>query len=377
MKKISFCLIISFAVLAAACGPRDNHSRLTRLESQREALTRQIEQLRAEIARESGQAPPVESAVPVTISRIEPGLFQHFIRVQGTIESDNNILVSPQSPGVVEKIHVKTGDRVSPGELLAELDAAVLKSSIAEVENGLGLARTIYERQARLWKKNIGSEIEYLQAQNNVEGLERKLETLREQVRKTRITAPIGGTVDEILIKEGEMAAAGRGALRIVQLSRLKLTASLSENYISRIKLRDRVTVEIPVLGRRFEHTIDAVSQVIDPQNRTFQIEVRIPQSEKGLKPNLLAVVTVNDYSNPEALTIPVRVLQETGSDPFLFLAEEENGEWVARRRPIRIGENYAGRVEVIEGIRSGDFVVTFGFNNLADGQPLSVQRED
>lgn len=377
MKKIHYYLILGLLIMASACGPRDRQARLAQLESRRDALTAEIERLKAEIGRDGGGSAPVESPIPVTVTRIEPSLFQHFIRVQGTIESDNNILVSPQASGVVNTIHVKTGDRVSKGTLLAELDAAVLESSIAEVENGLELARTIYERQDRLWKKNIGSEIEYLQAKNNLEGLGRKLETLREQIRLTKITAPIGGTVDEVLIKEGEMAAAGRGALRIVQLSRLKLTAALAENYISRIKVRDRVTVEIPVLGRRFERTIDAVSQVIDPGNRTFQIEIRIPASEKGLKPNLLAVVTINDYSNPEALAIPVRVIQETGSDPFIFLAEKNSGAWVARRRTILTGETYAGLIEILEGLRSGDHIVTFGFNNLADGQSISVKQED
>jgi membrane fusion protein (multidrug efflux system) len=183
--------------------------------------------------------------------------------------------------------------------------------------------------------------------------------------------------VDDVLIKEGEMAAAGRGAVRIVQLSKLKIEAALSESYISRIKRGDPVKVAIPVAGRTLDLTIDAVSQVIDPNNRTFNIEIRLPSRERGLKPNMLAVVTINDYTNMKALTVPQNVVQDTGDSQFLFVAVEENGRWFARRRTVTPGEAYDNRLEILGGLAEGETVVTFGFQTLADGQPVSVQRED
>jgi membrane fusion protein (multidrug efflux system) len=363
-------------MLIATCAPpRDKQDQLARLEAQRDALTAQIEQLKSEIAQEDGE-PPQQALAYVRGIEVRPALFRHFIQVQGTVESDNNILIPAQSNGVVKKIHVRQGDSVSQGQLLAELDGAILESGIAELEHGLELATTIYERQDRLWKKNIGSELEYLTAKNNKEGLERKLETLQEQYKLTKIRAPISGTVDNVLIKEGEMAAAGFGTIRIVQLSRLKLKAPLSENYISRIKKGDTVQVRVPVAGREMELKIDAVSQVIDANNRTFQIEIRIPAREEYLKPNMLAVIIINDYSNPEALTVPQNVVQETGTEAFLFVAEERDGGWIARRRTVVPGENYGEQLEINEGLSAGEFVVTFGFQNLADGQPVSINRE-
>jgi len=368
---------VLIVMMTAACGPpRDKQARLARLEAQREALTAQIEQLKAEVAREGGETPR-EVLAYVQGVEIQPALFQHFIQAQGTVESDNNILIPAQSNGVVKKIHVRDGDNVRQGQLLAELDGAILERGIAELEHGLELATSIYERQDRLWKKNIGSELEYLTAKNNKEGLEKKLETLREQYKLTKIHAPISGTVDDVLIKEGEMAAAGFGTIRIVQLSRLTLKASLSENYISRVKKGDTVQIRIPVVAREMELKIDAVSQVIDPNNRTFQIEIRIPAREKTLKPNMLAVITINDYSNPEAITVPQNAVQETGSAYFLFVAEEQDGGWIARRRTVIPGENYADRLEIREGLSAGELVVTFGFQNLADGQPVSIQQEE
>jgi len=273
----------------------------------------------------------------------------------------------------VKKIHVTAGNEVTKDQLLAELDGSILESTIAEVENGLKLAETIFERQQRLWDKNIGSEIEYLQSKNNKEGLEKRLATLKEQYKMTKIFTPLSGTVDEILIKEGEMSAAGMGAVRVVQLSNLKIKVDLSEIYISRIKKNDLVHVKIPVTGREFDLRVDAVSQVINAQNRTFQIEMKIPKSEAGIKPNMLAVLTINDYTNDEALIVPLNIVQETGQEQFLFVAEKLDGDWIARRRSVKTGSSYIDRAEISSGLQEGEYVVTFGYQNLADSQKLAV----
>lgn len=363
------------ALSAAACGPGGDGARLARLEHKRDALNEEIGRLKAEMALTKGSAAPAaENPVAVRAEQISLSLFRHFISVQGTVESDNNILVPPLSPGLVKKIHVSAGKRVATGQLLAELDASVLESSIAEVENSLALATTVYERRQRLWDKKIGSEIEYLQAKNAKDSLEKRLATLREQVNLTRITSPIDGTVDSVLIKEGEMAAGGFGAFRIVQLSRLRVTAALAENYISRLKRGDAVTVRIPVLGTEFEASIDAVSQVIDPRNRTFQIEAGVPAAARGVKPNMLAVLLVNDYSNPAALTVLKNIVQETGTEQFLFVAVPEGARWTARKRVVRTGLEAGNRIEVLEGLSDGEHVVVFGFQKLADGQPLVLE---
>jgi len=197
--------------------------------------------------------------------------------------------------------------------------------------------------------------------------------TLKEQYKLTKIFTPLSGTVDEVLIKEGEMAVAGLGAIRVVQLSNLKIKVELSEIYISRIKKNDLVHVKIPVIGREFDLRVDAVSQVIDPQNRTFQIEMKIPKSEAGIKPNMLSVLTINDYTNDQALIVPLNIVQETGQEQFVFVAEQLDGGWIARRRAVKTGNSYIDRVEISSGLQEGEHVVTFGYQNLADGQKLAV----
>lgn len=376
MRKKVLITLVNIMILFA-CSPGDKQAKLERMEKQRDALDKNITDLKAELAGETRVNPPEEKAMYVAIQQVQPSLFQHFIKVQGTVESDNNILIPARVSGVVKKIHVDEGDKVSQGQLLAELDGAILESSIAEVETAMQLAATIFERQKRLWGKNIGSEIEYLQAKNNKESLEKRHETLQEQLRMTKIISPIEGRVDDIMIKEGEMAAAGRGTVRIVQLSRLKVVAALAENYISHVRKNNVARVEIPFLGIEFEHKIDAVSQVIDPDNRTFQIEIKVPRGQKDLKPNLLAVITINDYTNPQALTVLQNTIQETGVEQFLFVAVQENGQWTAERRAVKTGEDYGDRVEILEGLSQREYVVTVGFQDLADGQPIRVDNQD
>ena len=373
MKYRKCLVLLGMGLVLFACGPRGEEAKLAQLEKQRNALTEEIERLKQEISQKARPAVKQEKLMNVKISRVEKGRFQHFIQVQGSVESDNNVLIAPQSSGIVKQIHVNAGSKVAKGQLLAELDGSILESTIAELENALKLAETIFERQQRLWDKNIGSEIEYLQAKNNKEGLEKKLVTLKEQYKLTKIFTPLSGTVDEILIKEGEMGAAGMGAVRVVQLSNLKIKVDLSEAYISSVKKNDLVHVKIPVIGREFDLRVDAVSQVIDPQNRTFQIEMKIPKSETGIKPNMLSVLTVNDYTNDEALIVPLNIVQETGQEQFLFVAEQLNGDWIARRRAVKTGSSYIDRAEVLSGLQEGEHVVTFGYQNLADGQKLAV----
>jgi RND family efflux transporter MFP subunit len=373
MKYRKYLALLGMGLTFVACGPRSEEAQLAQLEKQRDVLTEEIEMLKQEIAQKARPGVKREKLMNVKISQVEKGRFQHFIQVQGIVESDNNVLIAAQSSGIVKKIHVNAGNKVTKGQLLAELDGSILESSIAEVENGLKLAETIFERQQRLWDKNIGSEIEYLLAKNNKVGMEKRLATLKEQYKMTKIFTPLSGTVDEILIKEGEMAVAGMGAVRVVQLSNLKIKVDLSEVYISRIKKNDLVHVKIPATGREFDLRVDAVSQVIDPQNRTFQIEMKVPKSEVGIKPNMLSVLTINDYTNDEALIVPLNIVQETGQEQFIFVAEQINGGWIAQRRSVKTGNSYIDRAEISSGLQEGEYVVTFGYQNLADGQKLAV----
>lgn len=376
MKTFAISLILT--IVTISCSSNDRQAQLNKLETQRESLTEKIEQLKLEIAQDNGVILE-ENIKYVDIATAEPKVFKHYIKVQGTVGSDNNILIPPQSSGIVKAIYVNEGDKVSKGRLLAALDGSIYESTIAELETNIELATTIFERQERLWNKNIGSEIQYLQAKSTKESLENKLVTVNKQYNMTKITAPINGTVDELIIKVGEMAMAGMGAIRIVQLSELKIDAVLSENYISQVNKNDSVLVNIPVLDKDLYLKIKSVSQVIDSQNRTFKIELKIPKTKFDIKPNMMAVLTINNYTNPSALTVPINIIQRTNDQQFIFVVHkksdigEENFE--IEKRFIETGKQYDNSIEIIDGLSAGEMIVTFGFQDLADGQ--IVTRSD
>jgi membrane fusion protein, multidrug efflux system len=358
-------IILASVLLIASCGSNPE-ARLERLKAEREKLNNQIAQLESVAANNNNG-----NQARVTPVKVEPARnkeFRHYIEVQGNVESEGNVNVPAESPGIVQRIHVKRGEAVQRGQLLAELDATIILKSIAQVETGLELATTMFERQQRLWDQKIGSEVQYLQAKTSKESLEKQLATLNEQLNLFRITAPISGTVDEVIIKEGEMAAAGFPAFRVVQLTNLKVRANLSENYITSVNPKDPVTVRFPLLNRELQLKVDAVSQVIDPNSRTFSIEVRIPQSETGIKPNMMAVLVVNNYVNHGAISVPLNSVQKNGHGEFLFVAEQNGSGMIAQRRDIKTGLTYANRVEVLEGIKAGENIIVFGHQNLAHG---------
>lgn len=374
MKEILSIIILG--ALLVSCGSDDSVSRLRELELKRDELNTEIENLRKEIAENNGDVNNAKIAY-VKLHKVKPAVFRHFIKVQGIIESDNNILVPPQSAGIVKKIYVEKGDKVEKGQLLAELDGAIYESNIQELKTNLELAKTVFERQKRLWDKKIGSEIQYLQAKTNKESLEQRLATVEEQYKLTKIISPIAGTVDQVLIKEGEAAAAGFGAIRVVKLSDLKIKAVLSESYISAVKIGDVVDVNIPVLNKNLKLRIDAVSQVIDPKNRTIGIEIIIPKSESEIKPNMLAVLTINDYENQSALTVPMDIVQKTGEKMFLFTAKKnENEKLEVEKRFVETGKYYNEKIEILNGIQENENIVVFGFQDLADGQIVQVGDE-
>lgn len=372
-------ILIFVAVLfLIQCGS-NKQEELNNLLTQRDALNAQIEKLEREIAHENGTN-TAGKTVNVQVEQISPGLFRHFIKIQGTAESDKNILIPAQSGGVVKKIHVHEGQWVHKDQLLAELDGAILENMISELEVNLTLARTVYERQSRLWEKNIGSEVQYLQAKTTMESLEKRMGTVKEQYQLTKIVAPIDGTVDQILLKEGEAVGAGFGTIRVVNPTDLKITANLSEEYMGKVQAGDSVQIHFPVRNVSFISTLRAVSQVVNSQNRTFPIEVTLPVGARNVSPNMLAVLTINDYENTNALKVPVNVVQKTGENYFLFVAsvnDARNSEsWQVTKRIIEPGLNYANQVEVLTGLKPNEYVVTQGFGDLADQQDVIVTNE-
>ncbi|WP_420152938.1 efflux RND transporter periplasmic adaptor subunit, partial [Siphonobacter sp.] len=307
----------------------------------------------------------------VSVTPLQPSTFEHLIEVQGTVDAKNNVQVSPQASGVIKAIYVKEGDAVAVGTPLAKIDDAILRESVEETKNQLSLASTLYEKQKRLWDQQIGTEIQYLQAKNNKEALEKRIATLQVQLNQSKVTSPIAGTVDQVDGKVGMMATPGVSILRVVNLSSLKVMAKVADTYAANIRRGDAVTIKLPDLNKEMKAKLSFVATTVDPLSRTFTIEATLPPS-KELKPNMLAQVLINDVTKTNALVIDQNLIQNTENGQIVYVATSEGNRKVAKARPVKTGLSYNGKIEITEGLQAGDALITVGYQELTDGQAVS-----
>jgi membrane fusion protein (multidrug efflux system) len=368
MKKIA--ILLSGILFFAACGSKDKKQELADLKSQEKEIQAKIAQLEKEVGKPSDKA--VAKVITVSVTPLVAQNFQHFVEAQGNVVAENTVLVSPQTGGVILSLPVVAGQSVSKGQLIATLDNNILKESLEEVRQQLSLAKTIFTKQKALWDQQIGTEVQYLSAKSNMESLEKRIVTLKAQLGLSRVTAPISGTIELVRQKAGEMGAPGVPIVQIVNLGNLKIAAKIADSYVGTVKQGDEISIKFPDLNKELKARISLVSKMVNPLTRTFDIEARIPNAGGELKPNLLAVININDTSKKNAIVISENTIQKTEKGNLVYVAVEENGKKVARARQVTIGLTYNGQAEISEGLKAGDASITQGFQDLVDGTAIS-----
>jgi RND family efflux transporter MFP subunit len=372
-SRFTIAVVIAalFAACSAATPENDKQARLEKLRAEQTSLAKEIQNLEKEIEKETPDSLSTVRAKEVAVLALAPQPFDHFVQTQGHVESDNNILVSAKSMGVITRVNVTEGQQVSKGQVLAQIDNSVIERSIEGMESQLELATSVYERQKNLWDQKIGTEVQFLQAKTNKESLEKQLASLREQNEMAKIKAPLSGTVDEIFMKVGENIAPGMPAIRVVNASDLKIQARISEAYVTDIKKGNKVLVNISELKKQVEAKVTFVSKTIDPLSRTFNVEVALP-SHPDLRPNMTATVKVIFDTNPSSLVVPVNVIQEINKEKVVYIAEEKGKHTVATRKVINVEGVYGNQAEV-KGLNAGDKLITVGYQGLNDGDYVKI----
>lgn len=375
MKTLNKTLLLAVIVIfAASCGNTvDKQADLTKLKKQRDELNVKIKAIEDELALKGGNAE--KKLTDVVVTEVQPSAFEHYLEVQGKVDGEDNLAVSAQMNGVITAVYVKEGDMVKKGQVMAQIDNSVLKQQLEGVKTQLSFATNLYNKQKALWEKQIGSEVQYLSAKNNKESIEANLSALNDQMEMTRIKSPINGTVEEVNLKLGQMAAPGMPAIRVVNFSSVKILADISEAYAPKVKTGNKVLVNFPDFNTEIEGKIQFTSKYINPVNRTFQTEVRLGPGKVDYRANMMAVVKINDYSNPSAIVIPVSLVRESVTGKYIYLAHEENGGMVARRQIVTVGNTYNGMAEITSGLTKGDKVITAGYNSLVEGQLLKISK--
>lgn len=366
MKNVLYTLAI-LATLVACTQNTDKKGELAKLKTEHDILASKIAKLEAEIAPDQQK---VEKAMQVKVTKLEVIPFNHYIEIQGVVDGDQNVSVSPQMAGVVTNVYVREGSFVKKGEVMATLDAQVLKQSVLEVQTQLDMANIIYEKQKNLWDKKIGSEVQYLQAKSGKESLERRIKTLEEQIAMANIVSPISGSVESVPLKVGQMASPGlpTSVIRVINMSSAKVTAEVSENFASRIKNGNQAFVRFPDLNQEIETKLSFTSRFIDPSNRTFKVECRFSTKEFEVRANMIAYVKIKDYTNEASLILPVNVVQSNREGKFVYVIAKVGDKTTAVLKMVTTGMDYNGETEITSGLSAGDQVVTVGYQNLKEG---------
>ncbi len=371
-------IAIVFIGILASCTSKEGLERkkeeLYGLRDQRETLDDQIKSLEIDIKKEDSTFEVIKENTTL-VSTLIAGTsdFQHRFEVRGGIASRKNIIVSSEIPGVVKQIKVREGQHVKRGQVMVIVDSESIRRNIDELETQLEFAEMMFERQSRLWDNGVGSEIQYLEAKNRKEFVERRMASAETQLAKASIKAPFTGTIDNVAIKEGEFVMTGLPMIRVVSLTSLYIEADVSERFIGKLNKGDVVDVYFPSSEATVTSKIVAVSDVINYDNRTFKVEVALVNSTFPVKPNMVVILTMTDYKNSQAIVLPTKIIQRDNVGPFIYTVKDEEGKKIAEKLHVKIGVSFKSITEISEGLNIGVVVVNDGFRDLTEGTVIEI----
>lgn len=372
-------IIVASLLVLGACQPQAGEGSLEAKQQELKEKQQALGNLKAEINTLEEEIAALDTSrvdrhTAVEVREIQPKSFEHFVKLTGTVTSKENIMISAETSGRVEAIPANEGQRVGAGAILVRIENDVVANQLQEARSSFELAETTYRKRENLWDQNIGSEIEYLQAKNNYQTAKSRYAQIQNQYDNTVIKAPINGTVDNISVKQGEFVSMGTPIVRVVDLERVEIEAELSEEYLPAVRKGDSVKVEIPALGITRMSPVIFVSQVINPDNRSFKIKINLKNKDGRIKPNVLANLMIRDYKNEKALVVPSQCIKKDLKGDFVLVATEKGGEMVAAKHYIKRGKSFGDKTEIKEGLKGGDRVITVGYDQINEGEKITIQ---
>lgn len=342
------------------------------LDGKQQEITDQLKVLSTKIK----ELDPLEKAPLVTTFLVEYSDFSHFVELQGNVKTNENIVIYSEFSGIMTNVYVREGQNVVKGQALAKIDDGGLSQQIKQLQIQSDLAKTTYERQKRLWEQNIGSEIQYLQTKSSFESQQESVNQLKQQIAKTIVKAPFSGTIDDVITEMGSVVTPNQTELfRIINLDDMYIETEVPERYVENVSKGKRVKVVFPILGIEMDAKVREAGNYINPANRSFKIEIAIPNKDKKIKPNLTAKLMINDYSNNEAVLVPLNIISENadGEQYVYKVNEKKNGYAVANRVIIKTGKTQGDLIEVLEGLLDNDEVIQEGARSVSDGQKIKI----
>ncbi len=370
MKRVVIGLF-AVAILASCSQKAEDaeakRQELQKLKQQQHELSQKIEALEKEVA-----SSEEEEVIEVKVSELSERKFEHFIEVNGSVEAEYNINVSPESAGIIEAVYVKEGQHVSKGDMLAKLKTETLQRSIDQLNVQLDLATTNFNRQKNLWDQNIGSEMQYLQAKTNMESLQKQIAGLESQLEMSEVKSPVDGVVDEVFQEKGDIGSPQAPFAKVVNIDKVKIYADVSEAYLTKVKTGDKVKVFFPAVNKEIETPIRQIGNVIDPNSRTFRIRLDLSNSNKEIKPNLRAVIKIRDYLAENAIVVPTLYVKEDFNGEYTYVAENSGSKQLAKKVYVNTGVTNNNMTEVVLGLEPGMKIISEGYNQIVDGSVIN-----
>ncbi|MGB5699262.1 efflux RND transporter periplasmic adaptor subunit [Muriicola sp.] len=381
--------LFTLVLLLLSCGGDTNVSidsliankDLDKLRAKKTSITEQLKELNEQVKTIDSVIAVLDSDTKlplVSTFEVSTQNFQHFLELQGDVATKQNVLIYPEMAGTLQRVYVTEGDRVTKGQLLGVIDDGGMASQLAQLKTQAELAETTYERQKRLWEQKIGSEIQFLQAKTNYEATKSSVQQAERQLGKSTIRAPFTGIIDDVIKDEGTVVSPGPGSevFRIVNLSNMYITVDVPESYLGSINNGSMATVYFPVLGDSIKTTVRQTGNFINPNNRSFSVEIPVPNEKGSIKPNLSARVTINDYSNANALLVPQSVISENAEgEQYVFIAENPSEEMqgTAKKRIVTTGKTQGRFVEILTGLSAGELIIQEGARSVKDNQDVQI----
>ena len=384
MRHLPALLLLIFPLMMQSCGnesagsdddSEEIRSRIEAYNDEINRLTRKVNELNRTL-NARGEGSGANNGIPVTVTELEPTVFTDFFKVSATVEAVNSATISPEINGHIRRIYVEKGEPVTRGQVVARLSTDVVEGQIEEAKTSLQLAETVYQRQKRLWNQEIGSEIQYLEAKNQAERLRHNLETLQSQRDMAVMKAPFDGFVDEHYIKEGELAMPGTPVMEIINLDELYINADVSESYLPDVSPGRDVTLRFPAYPDvEMTAPVHRVGHVINPENRSFRMQLRIPNDNDRFKPNMMASISVQASEIEETIVVPSMLIGYDTQGHYVYVADEgPSGIKVARKTYIERGRDGEGKTQIIGGLRAGDLLIRQGPRNVTTGEPVRIE---
>ena len=386
MYMKNFILNLSI-ILVISCGPKNSKSTeeilatndYTLIQKRKGEIKTQINDLKFKLNRLDNVLEKIDTdknLFLVSAIKLKSKNFSHYLNFQGSLDTDQNVVIYPELPGILKNIYVKQGEKVKKGQIIAKISDNGLTDQLEQLKLQRNLAKTTFERQQKLWDQKIGSEIQYLQAKTNFKSLEKKISQMRDQEGKTRILAPFDGTIDDIIADIGSNLAPGlTPILRIINIDQMKVSAEIPEIHIPYIKQNKNVKIYVPILDKQILGKISSVGNFINPNNRSFNIEIKLLNKSNELKPNMTVSLEINDYQNDSAILIPSKdILEDEEGNFYVYkLVIDSNENYKSNKVMIQKGKAYNNMTEIKSGLKENDLIINDGLRQVEDGQIVKV----